>query len=235
MKKVLFILAIVGMLVSCTSCDFRIGRYSKMLVTVERPLKGFERIQQMGTMSVEYVQADSFSVKVKAPKEVVDQVETRVEGNVLIVNMKGGTNFLNFGVADGKDVTVYVTSPDFLGIELVGTGDFSCKNLLDTDNLDVVLKGTGDVEFDHVICDNINVSLVGTGEIDVKKVRTLQALVELTGAGDVEVNFDEAGFVDSRLLGTGDIKLTGTVRQLKKQVRGVGDMDTDELIVKEQM
>ena len=78
-------------------------------------------------------------------------------------------------------------------------------------------------------------SLVGTGEIDVKSVRTLQALVELTGAGDVEVNFDEAGFVDSRLLGTGDIKLTGTVRQLKKQVRGVGDMDTDELIVKEQM
>ena len=46
-----------------------------------------ERIELLGALDVIYQQADSFSVKVKAPVNALDNVETRVEGDKLIVNM----------------------------------------------------------------------------------------------------------------------------------------------------
>ena len=222
------------MLTSC-SCNGLNVNFSKTEALTEesRPIKGFERIELLGSLDVKYTQSDSFSVLVKAPVDVVKDVETRVEGNKLVVNMKGSNKFLNIGVSNSDDVTVYVTSPDFIGIELKGSGDFACKHLLDTDNLDISLKGSGDIEFDDVICDQVNVSLVGSGDVEVKNVKTLRSSIELVGSGDVKVHFDESGSVNSRLTGSGDIELTGSVRNCKYNVRGSGDMHTDGLRVSE--
>lgn len=214
-----------------TACNVHSFKTKKALTEEQRGLKGFERIELLGSLDVKYEQADSFSVVVQAPEEVIDDVQTRVDGDRLVVNMKGSNKFLNMGVSDSKDVTVYVTSPDFLGIELKGSGDFECKKLLDTDNLDILLRGSGDISFDDVVCDRINVSLVGSGDVKVKHVKTLRSLVELIGSGDVKIMFDDSGDVDSRLTGSGDIELSGTVRNFSSNVRGSGDMYTQRLDV----
>jgi hypothetical protein len=38
--------------------------------------------------------------------------------------------------------------------------------------------------------------------------------------------------VESRLVGSGDITLKGSVKEMKNNVRGSGDIDTDELLIK---
>ena len=227
MKKVLFAVVALGMLTSCV--NFHYSRSTKALAEEFRQLKGFECIELLGSLDVKYAQADTFSVRVEAPSKVIDDVETRVEGNKLIVNMKGRNRFINVGVSDSDDVTVYVTSPDFLGIELRGSGDFECKQLLDTDNLDISLKGSGDIEFDDIICDQVNVSLVGSGDVELKHVKMLRSSVNLVGSGDVKIDFDDSGSVDARLTGSGDITLSGSVKDYKSNVRGSGDMHTSGL------
>ena len=230
MKKVLLSVVTVMMLTSC-ACNGLKVHYLKTESQAEenRQIKGFERIELLGSLDVKYEQADSFSVRVAAPVNVIKDVETRLEGNKLVVNMKGSNKFINIGVSDGDDVTVYVTSPDFLGIELKGSGDFECQQLLDTDNLDVSLKGSGDIKFNDIICDQVNVSLVGSGDVDLKNVKMLRSYVDLVGSGDVKVHFDESGAVESRLTGSGDITLSGNVQTYKSTVRGSGDMHTDGL------
>lgn len=229
MKKVLLVMLAPMLLMSCKVSHFHT---EQAIAEEQRALRGFERIELLGSLDVEYTQADSFSVMVMAPDKVIDYVETRVEGNKLVVNMKGENKLINLGSADGGDVRVHVTSPDFLGIELRGSGDFECKNLLDTDNLDIVLKGSGDIDFYDIICDRVNVSLVGSGDVDVKNVQTQQSLVELVGSGDIKMRFTNSGSVTSQLTGSGDITLKGNVRNYNYNVRGSGDMHTKELIVK---
>ena len=233
MKKVLLAVLMLGMLTSC-ACNGLKAHYFHTEAQGEqlRPLTGFERIELLGALDVIYQQADSFSVKVKAPVNALDNVETRVEGDKLIVNMKGEGKLINFGVSDSKDVTIYVTSPDFLGISLKGSGDFECQQLLDTDNLDIVLNGSGDIRFDDIICDQVNVSLVGSGDVDVKNVKTLRSKVSLIGSGDISVSYDDSGYVEAHLTGSGDITLKGDVKDYKYNVRGSGDMHTGELVVK---
>jgi len=144
MKKILLLSVVVlGMLTSC-SCHGLKVRYSKTDPhgIQDRDLKGFERIEQLGSLDVKYAQADSFSVRVEAPVKVLDDVETYVTGNKLLVRMKGEGKLLNLGISDADGVTVFVTSPDFLGIELKGSGDFEANGLVDTDNLDITLSGS---------------------------------------------------------------------------------------------
>ena len=234
MKKVLLAVLALGMLTSC-SCSGLNVNFTRTEAHGEelRSLTGFERIELLGSLDVKYQQADSFSVRIDAPVKALKNVETRVEGNKLIIKMKGAGKIINFGVSDSEDVTVYVTSPDFLGITLRGSGDFECQQLLDTDNLDIVLNGSGDIKFDNIICDQVDVSLVGSGDVELKNVKTLRSYVNLVGSGDVKVYFDESGSVESHLTGSGDITLKGTVNKYDSNVRGSGDMHTDGLYIRE--
>ena len=233
MKKVLLLSVVtLGMLTSCACSGLKV-HYSKTDPhgIHELDLKGFERIELLGSLDVKYAQADSFSVRVDAPVKVLNEVETYVTGNKLVVKMKGEGNIINLGVSDADDVTVFVTSPDFLGIELKGSGDFESNGLVDTDNLDITLSGSGDIRFDDIICDRVNVSLVGSGDVDVKNVKTQWAGVQLVGSGDVKMRLDDSGAVDANVIGSGDITLSGNVKDYKYNVRGSGDMNTSGLTV----
>lgn len=231
MKKIVFAMMAIALL---TSCKFDVTKSVTAGPNVEevRQLKNFERIIQMGSMDVKYAQADSYSVKVNGPADVVKKVETTVDGNVLTIKVKDGNRIVHFGSIDTGNLTVYVTSPDFLGISLMGSGDFMCVKPLDTDTLTIDLKGSGDIHFKDVICDRINASVIGSGDVSVSKVKTQQAFLDVVGSGDIEMNFDNSGAVNAQVKGSGDIDLKGTVKQINKQVRGSGDIDTDDLQVR---
>lgn len=220
-------------LVALTSCrGFKAHFHTdEPLMQQHRNLKGFERIEQLGSIDVKYAQADSFSVVVEATGKMMDCVQTRVEGNKLIVNMKGNSSLFNVDWNDTREVTVYVTSPDFLGIELRGSGDFDCERLLDTDTLGIALKGSGDIKFGSIVCDQANVSLVGSGDVEVGRLTAQRAAADLIGSGDIQLNLDRCGRVEARLKGSGDITLRGNVRNIRRQVIGSGDIDTDGLTV----
>ena len=230
MKKLIMALVVLGAMTSCAKARTHFITDQK-LAEERRELKGFECIVLSGSLDVKYRQGDNFSVVVKAPQKVIKNVETRVVGNCLTVNMKGIRSVFKFTSADVDDVTVYVTSPDFLGIELKGSGDFEGIGHIDTDTLSIALKGSGDIDFDDVICDKVSVSLVGSGDVEVKNVKTQLSDIELVGSGDVKMRFDNSGVVTSRLKGSGDITLTGRVKDHKSQVRGSGDINTQRLTI----
>jgi hypothetical protein len=242
MKKFFwFVLAVLVVVFSTRVYAF----YGSDKVEERRPLKGFERIRLQGSPDIKYTQGKTWSVRVKAPKSIIRKVQTRVEGNCLVVSVKSGGFFSSMSLK-GDDVTVYVTSPDLIGVEVHGSGDFESKSHVDTDNLDINLKGSGDIDFYDIICDRINVSLVGSGDVEIKKVITQYSNVELVGSGDVKISQlnakdtklelkgsgdikvanQKCGTVSCRLVGSGDITLTGTIKQLNQTTRGSGDIHT---------
>ncbi len=230
--KFLTMMAVLIGMTSCTSCKVSRWHVETSQSSETRELRGFEQIELQGSLDVKYQQADSFSVEVCAPQEYLDQVETIIDGNCLVLRMKGEGKFINFGVTDGDDVKVYVTSPDLIGVTLRGSGDFECLHLVDTDALDITLNGSGDIKFADIICDRINVSLVGSGDVDLREVKMLWANVDLVGSGDVKMRFNNSGEVEANITGSGDITLSGDVKDYKYHVRGSGDMHTNDLRIR---
>ena len=241
-----------------TSCVMTCDRPMPGEQIVElRKQRGFERIEISGSPNVVYTQADTFGVRLEGPEKMVDNMMTEVRDRTLYVYNKGRVDlkvgFVNLNWGDKDDVTVYVSSPDLIGVRVNGSGDFVSRNLLDTDVMNIVLRGSGDVSFDDIICDACTTELVGSGDIRINHldaktstavlvgsgdIRIEEANVQetdlsLRGSGDIAVNFEEGcQSAQCHLAGSGDISLSGTLTHYDCKKSGSGDIHTDNLIVK---
>ena len=247
----LMLLAVALVTVSCVNSP-KVFENDSPKVTQIRPLKGFERIEIFGSPTVFYTQADSFSVHVAGPEDLVDEIITKVDGKTLSIRNKGKIGIVNIGFSGQRQLEVHVTSPDLISVQLNGSGDFISNKKVDTDEMSIVLRGSGDVDFKNIICDHCKTELVGSGDVDVDRLEALtsdimligsgdvevkqynvgETAIELKGSGDISVNFMEGCQKAScRLVGSGDIKLKGTIGQFSKQKSGSGDIDTDKLTI----
>ena len=126
---------------------------------------------------------------------------------------------------ESDDIKVYITSPDIIDVSLMGSGDFIAQNHIDTDNLKIELKGSGNIEIADVICDRIQTTLVGSGDVSIGHVVTGSSDIELVGSGDIDINHERANRIDIMLKGSGDIRSTfQACGDVVSELRGSGDI-----------
>lgn len=248
---------VLAMLMGLTSCKTEWKRINVMddgpKLTVSRPLKGFEEIEINGSPRVCYTQADSFSVRIKGTKTGIENILTDVNDKTLTIRNRGKISLVNISFSDDDALTVYVTSPDLTAIRLNGSGDFESDGKIDTDRMDIVLRGSGDIDVKDMICDRCEVELIGSGDINMSNLETVEASASLVGSGDInlglkrvkdtwlslkgsgdiEADFREGcGSVECELRGSGDITVKGSVHQYDYHKYGSGDIHIDRLNVK---
>lgn len=249
----LMLLAAAMTMTSCVDLLKTRTTFGGKIVSEMRGLKGFEEVEINGSPTVYYTQADSFSVKVKGPEDLVKNIITEREGNSLVIRNKGKIGLINVQLRDEDELAVYVSSPDLTSVRLNGSGDFISRQGIDTDNMEVTLRGSGDIDMKNVICDRCHVELVGSGDIDVSRLEAKAVSVVLVGSGDVELGLqkvdstslalrgsgdieadfrEDCGAVDCELRGSGDITLKGSVRKFDSHKYGSGDIHVDRLNVK---
>lgn len=250
MKKIAFLLFTAFALTSCINVQQ--NHSDQPVIEEQRQVASFERITLMGSPTVYYTQADYTSARVEAPADILPYLETKVEDDCLTIRVKDElkNSVMNFRILDADDVKVWVTSPDLLDVLLLGSGDFICRSHLDTDNLKLELKGSGDMEFTDIICDRMDITLVGSGDVEVHHVvAQVSSSIEVVGSGDVKVGYDRTASSDLRLKGSGDIKasfvgggnvvadlrgsgditLKGVISSFQQTIVGSGDIHTQQL------
>ncbi len=210
-----------------TSCHSGTKRNVGPEITSVRHARPFEKIQVKGACDVKFVQGDTFSVKVVGAEELVKDVVTQFSGTTLSISMKEQQRLV--AAKRRRMPVVYVTSPDLIAIRMEGAGDFEIDGPLDTDTLTVFLKGVGDIELKRVVCDEFYGTLLGTGDIDVDELTATHSEIRLKGVGDVDVNFVNSGTAVCTLQGIGDIELSGTLKSLRKEIKGTGNIDVKNL------
>ena len=237
-----------------TSCNWNVEKLlvdSGPQVSQTRVLKGFEEIDISGSPTVYFAQADTFSVKVVGPEGYVEDILTEVKGKTLTVRNRGKIGIINIHM-DYDGAAVYVTSPDLTAVRLNGSGDFISRQRLDTDKMQITLRGSGDMDFSDIICDRCitdltgsgdididrleaqrsDITLIGSGDIEVKQWRVDNTDISLRGSGDIKVEFMEGcRSAECKLIGSGDITLSGRLGHYSGEKRGSGDIDIDKLSV----
>lgn len=199
---------------------------------VTKQLKGlpyFNKIVLDGALDVEFSQASRGGVAVKGRKSIVENVKVKVKNQTLYLSLDEKDWFR---VDRSEKADIYVSSPDLISVVMRGAGDFEAKNLLDTDTLNVELNGAGNIDFDRIVCDEAYLVVKGAGNLEVDKLTANRTKIAMLGVGNADVEFKNAGHVDCLLSGVGNIDLEGTVKSLSKNVRGTGNIDTTELMVR---
>lgn len=241
MKKFFLFVATVFSLISCSFS----ASASEPQIEETRVVKAFTQILVKGSPTVIYTQGNKCSVKVKAPQNLIKEIKTVSNGNLLEIGRDDKLRKLGFNNSNDM-IVVYVTSPDIVGVDVMGSGEFVSEKPIDTDNISLKVRGSGEISVKgHLICDNAkilvagsgdinvsdlealtsNVQVVGSGDINLRQRNVNQTRVELTGSGDIEIDCLNCDKLNSVLTGSGDISISGSVRQLKKSKAGSGSYD----------
>lgn len=217
-----------------------------------RKLAYFNTVDINLPCDVYFTQGKTSEARIVGMADDVEKVKLSVDakGLLSITGKRFSTGL--FHGRGRKELKIYLTSTDLVGVNMMGVGDFKTLSPIDTDNLDVSMSGAGDIDFERpVICDNFsvvlrgagdtdfkkvqaqkaNIELYGTGDIDVRLVKVARTDISLKGTGDIDVDFSGCGAAACTLYGTGDIELKGTLRSLSHNKYGTGDIDLKELKV----
>lgn len=203
-----------------------------------REVSDFTKVKLMGSMDVDVVAGKKTSVKVIAPKDMLEKIITEVDGSTLKVhyekNMKWDRAWNN------KDIRILVTVPSIEGAGIYGSGDIKVKggkgkeldltvkgsgdiSMMKSDykSVDISLMGSGDINIDGK-CGHASVGIMGSGDISAGKLKCSEVDVTVKGSGDVEVYASKS--VVASVSGSGDISVLGNPKEVDRTERGSGDI-----------
>ncbi len=212
------------------------------IVTESRDISGFTQVKVLGSMDVEIISGDNYSVEVTDYENLLPHLKTEVHGEKLEIKFEGcirnsqasvkitmpqlkGVYLLGSG--DIK-VSGEFTSVDGLLIESLGSGDIIFNGLADgAQDASITLKGSGDLRFNTVAQSmNIVFSSMGSGDAVINIPGNVNDLIiKLAGSGDVDVRGDSALSARINILGSGDCDLHNiVVKDASIKLMGSGDV-----------
>lgn len=222
MKKSILILATLAavLLAACISGD-RSRSNSKTVTKTYKP-KAFNSISAEGNIYVHYTQGNRTSVIVKTNDKALKHFRLTVEDSTLTLRNKHKGWFLSGGMTE--TINVYVVSPDLTGVGMAGSCGFKAPRHVDTDNMEIEIAGSGNVEFGSLICDSLSVSIAGAGDMEIKQLNTGYSNISIAGSGCVSVKGGNIGNAENEIAGSGTIELAGNIKRHTEDVAGSGSI-----------
>lgn len=203
------------------------------LAVDERSLAGFDAVVNASALDVEVTVGEGDAVRVVCDANLLDRVETVVDGGVLRIDRAGlyglhpragcrvevEVEHLRAARNSGSgEVRTLGVATELTEIHQEGSGSITVDALTVT-HADVSSTGSGSVHLAGTIGDVAFVS-TGSGGIHARELLADTAQVRSTGSGGVELHASE--LVDAELTGSGDIHVWGSPDDRHTRVTGSG-------------
>jgi hypothetical protein len=170
------------------------------------------------------------SVVLEGDKEILDKIETDVDGNKLTIGRQDKWHWNDWGWRDEKRITVYVTVTNLEGIGVSGSGDVVGTGKFSTGNLELKVSGSGSLEIEADAKGEVTADVSGSGDLSVKgSCQSFDSGV--SGSGKVNVSATITGKADISVSGSGKVVASGTAQQIKATISGSGKVLASELEV----
>ncbi|NLO71342.1 MAG: DUF2807 domain-containing protein [Porphyromonadaceae bacterium] len=216
------------------------------LITENRELPPFEGINVSGRFKIVLYQHDVQTVSATVPEKFVETVETKVENNILYINMldltkeKEGNILENLKIKYNdyllrQPIEIKIGIPDLKSIYAKGATRIESQGALIINNLTIELSGASKAELNANIANSLNTSLSEATKIDIhgkvenisvkangassfngSKLIAKNAKLDLNGAARAEVHATES--FDANLNGATKAVCTGSPKSVKQVV-----------------
>lgn len=195
------------------------------LATEARDTGAFDAVALSGGFNVVIRQGTANKVEVKADRNLLPYIETRVvdsgKGRTLQIEPRKGYNIQTstnpsltlevpalraVAVAGSGNVKVEAMKTGSVDAAIAGSGDIRFVNL-DAERLGMKVSGSGDIAAAGR-CASVNVSIAGSGDVKAAEMVAEEAKVTIAGSGDAQVNATKR--LNVSIAGSGDVKFAGS-------------------------
>jgi hypothetical protein len=217
MNKRIRIFALCLLLILVLACSLANGSRSVdgsgVSASESRTLKTFTSIEIGASADVTVRFGETQSVVVETDDNILPLVETRVQGNKLVIGQPIGTD-LNPRL--GIQVTIVMKSLDRVTIS--GSGNVTISGM-DTNLVRFEIPGSGDITAQGTV-DTVNATIKGSGNIFCGDLQAKSADVRISGSGDVTVYASEN--LSANISGSGTVLYRGDPAMVDQSVSGSG-------------
>ena len=199
-----------------SSCSKKIDGEGPV-VTETRTTTAFEGLAASVDATVYFTQSAVQSITLEAQQNILDEIETVVNNNVLRIRYKHP----NTNIRDAERVIIRVTGPVAKFIEQDGSGSMEIEGLIDPTEAQFVVSGSGNIHADRVLTNKMEVILSGSGRIIIDDGEANEEKVTISGSGQVDISELPVNDAETNISGSGSMKVYVT-NNLKARISGSG-------------
>ncbi len=210
----LIILTLASILIlSACNKDCRPVHGSGNIVTESRNISNFNGIDEQLSARIEITNDTAYSVKVTTHANYQNLIEMQVhQGKLTISSSK---------TLKDDEITIEIHMPQLTSINLSGSGYITTINNFNTDNLNINLSGSGDIQYSgNAVTMSTNIS--GSGKIALLGNCTDHAM-KISGSGTINGFGMQCNNVTATISGSGNIE-TFVNNSLDATISGSGDV-----------
>ena len=188
---------------------------SGQVISEERALPDFDKVELEGSMNVEITQGPAVKCTVEGDDNILSMLKTEVRSNRLRIYMEHGISLSSY-----KTLDIYLEVPEITGAAVSGSGDITFTDVTGQE-VEVSIDGSGDITGTGEV-ETLSAYVNGSGDIRLLQLYAKEASVEVNGSGDVGVNVSDS--LEAEINGSGDIKYKGDPPRVTRSVNGSGDI-----------
>jgi hypothetical protein len=156
-------------------------------------------------------------VVIEGKKDVLQEIETDVDGNRLVIEKEGDD--WNWGSDD--QVNVYITVKDIEGLSVGGSGDLIGETKIIANNIDLNVSGSGNMKVEVEASGDMESDVSGSGNIELEgKCKNFNS--DVSGSGKVIMSLTASGDAEFGVSGSGKIEASGSASRVKTSISGSG-------------
>jgi hypothetical protein len=179
-------------------------------------------------------QGSTQKVELEGKKDILKEIETKVEGGKLVIGKEGKWSDWSWGNDD--EITVYITVTKLEALHVSGSGNVVGETKFTAEDIDLAVSGSGNMKIEVQATGEINADVSGSGNMKLNgSCKNLDS--DLSGSGDMEFEMTIANNVEFSISGSGKIQGSGTCNYVKTSVTGSGkilckDLETNRCDVR---
>ncbi len=147
-------------------------------------------------------QGNKTEITIEGDANAIEHIETKVSGDKLKIKYD---SWKTFGY---KRVKIYISSPNWNGIYLSGSGNIRNKTAMESKELDISVSGSGNVSMDQLSVEQFEIRISGSGDINLRSSKKGDSMnIAISGSGDIDATGVPVDKAEVRISGSGRAKL----------------------------
>ena len=196
----------------------------------QRNVKDFTKVSFGVPGTCEVTQGNTFKVELEGDPDILEKIETRVEGNRLIIGT--GDRWNNWRWNSNDRIRAFVTLPVVDGLSVGGSGSLIVKNKINADDLDLRVSGSGSLEATTDVKGRLGADVSGSGELNINGTAG-SVDSDVSGSGKARVACTIRDRASFGISGSGKIEAEGTAREVRADISGSGKILAAGLVTDE--
>lgn len=212
MKKLLFFVALIGLLAGCNAITGVQG--SGTSKTETRNVTGFRQVKAHGAINLEITFKPEYSLTLEADDNLLEFINTDVNGDTLTIESRDKK------INPKSKINVKITMPELVDLVIAGASTGTVTGVK-TDKLGLEISGASKLKIDGEVRD-LKAEASGASSINAENLKTENADANASGASSMTVN--ATGDLKANASGASSVTYLGEPKSLKQNSSGASSV-----------